>query len=149
MYKSVTILYLVCFACYLIATRQPDYFDGEKAPATIQWLADSASGYSIPKAVFHDGRKEYAVDARYVFRNWQNGEKTEVIYETDHPEKAVVYAFWGYWLSWGELLGTIVIYFALFQVAVSVTSNPTAEALVEQLDYKPEKKRRYKTPEEE
>ena len=99
--------------------------------------------------MFHDGRKAYAVDARYVFRKWKKGEKTEVIYETDHPEKAVVYGFWGYWLSWGELLGTIVIYFALFQVAVSVTSNPTAEALVEQLDYKPEKKRRYKTPEEE
>lgn len=149
MYKSVTILYLVCFACYLVATRQPDYFDGEKAPATVQWLADSASGYSIPKAVFHDGRKEYAVDARYVFRTWKKEEKTEVIYETDHPEKAVVYGFWGYWLSWGELLGTIVIYFALFLVAVSVTRNPTAEALVEQLDYKPEKKRKYKTPEEE
>lgn len=110
---------------------------------------DSASGRNIPKAVFHTGYQEYAVDARYVFRNLKNGDKVEVIYETEHPERAAVYRFWGYWLTWGELIATVVIYLALFQIALSVTSNPTAAALVEQLDYKPEKKRRYKTNEEE
>ncbi len=149
MYKSITILYLVCFGSYLFLTRQPDYLDGEKVPAKIEWLVDSASGRSIPKAVFHTGYQEYAVDARYVFRNLKNGDKVEVIYETEHPERAAVYRFWGYWLTWGELIATVVIYLALFQIALSVTSNPTADALVEQLDYKPEKKRRYKTNEEE
>lgn len=144
MYKSVTILYIVCFACYIVFSRQPDYFDGEKAPATIHWMMDSSTHTRIPKAVFNDGHKEYAVDARYVLRNLPEGKKEEVIYETDQPEKAVLYRFWGYWMSWGELLATIGIYIALFQVAMAVTKNPTPEALMEQLDYIPEKKKRYK-----
>lgn len=143
MYRSVTILYLVCFACYLFFTRQPDYLDGEKAPAAIHWIQDSASGRNIPKAVFNDGHKVYAVDARYFLQNMEEGDRVQVIYETDHPEKAVVYRFWGYWLTWGELIATVVIYIGLFQIAVSVTRNPTAEALMEQLDYVPEKKKRY------
>ncbi|MES2004096.1 MAG: hypothetical protein V4450_06210 [Bacteroidota bacterium] len=144
MYKSIAILYLVCFSCYVFFTREPDYLDGEKAPATIQWLADSASKRKIPKAVFHDGYKEHAVDARYVFRNLKNGDRVEVIYQTDRPEKGVVYAFWGYWLTWEELLVTVIIYIVLFQIAVSITKNPTPEALMEQLDYVPEKKTKYK-----
>lgn len=143
MYRSVTILYLVCFACYLFFTRQPDYLDGEKAPAVIHWMPDSASGRNIPKAVFNDGHKVYVVDARYFLQQMEEGDKVEVIYETDHPEKAVVYRFWGYWLTWGELIATIFIYIGLFQIAVTVTRNPTAEALMEQLDYVPEKKKRY------
>lgn len=143
MYRSVTILYIVCFACYLFFTRQPDYLDGEKAPAVIHWMQDSASGRNIPKAVFNDGRKMYAVDARYFLQNLEEGDRVQVIYETDQPERAVVYRFWGYWLTWGELIATVVIYIGLFQIAVSVTRNPTAEALMEQLDYVPEKKKRY------
>lgn len=143
MYKSITILYLVCFGCYIFFTRQPDYLDGEKSPALIQWLPDSTAGIKIPKAVFHEAGKEYAVDARYFLREWKPGERTEVIYETEHPEKGAVYAFWGYWMSWGELLATILIYLALFQIALSLTKNPTPEALLEQLEFKPEKKKKY------
>ena len=33
-------------------TRQPDYFDGEKAPATIQNVYDSAVQQTIPAAVY-------------------------------------------------------------------------------------------------
>lgn len=143
MYKSITILYLVCFGCYLFFTRQPDYLDGEKSPAVIQWLQDSTSGMKIPKAVFKETGKEYAIDARYFLREWKQGEKTEVIYETEHPEKAAVYAFWGYWMSWGEVLATVLMYLALFQIALSLTKNPTPEALLEQLEFKPEKKKRY------
>ena len=85
MFKAITILYLVCFGCYIIFTREPDYFDGEKSPAVIQWLPDSLSGRTIPKAVFNDGKKEYAIDARYFLRGLVNGEKVEVIYESDRP----------------------------------------------------------------
>ncbi len=143
MFKSISILYLVCFGCYIIFTRDPDYFDGEKSPAVIQWMTDSATGRAIPKAVFSDGRKEHAIDARYFLREFRGGEKVEVIYESDRPDKAAVYMFWGYWLTWGELMATVFIYIALFQVAVAVTKNPTAESLIEQLDFKEEKKRKY------
>jgi hypothetical protein len=84
------------------------------------------------------------VDARYFLRDLKNGDRVEVIYETDKPEKAVVYMFWGYWISWGELIATVLIYLALFQVAIAVTKNPTPESLIEQLEFKPEKKTKYK-----
>ena len=143
MYKSITILYLICFVLYLFCSRQPDYFDSEFAPATIYWLKDSKSTKLIPKAVFHDGKKEYAIDARYFLRDLQNGDKVEVIYESEQAEKARVYLFWGYWITWGELLATIFIYIALFKIAVAVTQNPTPEALLEQLESKEAPKKKY------
>ena len=143
MYKTVTILYLICFGSYLFLTRQPDYLDGEKAPATIHLTYDSAALQFVPKAHFNTGLKNFAVDARYVFRQWKEGDKTEVIYETGNPEKAAVYAFWGYWISWGELVASVILLLALFQIAVSVTKNPTPEAVMDQLEVKEEKKRKY------
>lgn len=144
MYKGLFLLYLICFGCFILFTRQPDYFDGEKTPATIKWLPDSAAGKNIPKAVYSESGKQYSIDARYFLRNWKNGDKTEVILEAEHPDKAAVYAFWGYWITWGELIATVLIYIALFQVAVSLTKNPTPEAMLEQLEHKVEKKRKYK-----
>ena len=143
MYKSITILYLIGFVLYLFCSRQPDYFDGEIVPATIYWLKDSKSTKAIPKAVFHDGKKEYAIDARYFLRDVQNGDKVEVIYESEQAEKAKVYLFWGYWITWGELWATIFIYLALFKIAVTVTQNPTPETLLEQLESKLAPKKKY------
>ncbi len=84
------------------------------------------------------------MDARYVLREWKNGDKAEVIYETDNPAQGAVYTFWGYWLTWGELAGSMIVLLILFQVAVAITKNPTPESLMEQLEPKTEKKRRYK-----
>lgn len=144
LYKTVVILYLVCFGSYLFLTRQPDYLDGVKVPATIHWGYDSSARKSIPKAQFNTGLKNYEVDARYIFREWKEGDKTVVLYETANPERAAVYAFWGYWISWGELMASVLLLFALFQIAVSVTKNPTPEAVMDQLEIKEEKKRKYK-----
>ncbi len=106
-------------------------------------MPDTIKGKSIPKAVFRESGKTFAIDARYFLRNWEEGDKTEVIFETEHPEKGQVYTFFGYWLSWGELLATFLMYFALFQIAISITQNPTPEALKEQLLVNNEKKKRY------
>jgi hypothetical protein len=144
LYKALIILYFVCFGCYLFFTRQPDYLDGEKAPATIHWIYDSTFQRFIPKAIFNTGLANYSIDARYVFREWTEGDKTEIIYETGNPEKSAVYAFWGYWITWGELLGSAILLIVLFLIAVSITKNPTPEALIEQLEFKEEKKRKYK-----
>jgi hypothetical protein len=143
MYKGIAFLYFVCFSLYIVYSREPDFFDGEFTPATIHWAKDSASNEVIPKAIFFHGKKSYAVDARYVLRNLPEGKKLEVIYVPSHPEKATVYAFFGYWITWGELAASIVLFIALFQVAVAVTNNPTAEAKLEQSKYKEEKKRKY------
>jgi hypothetical protein len=71
------------------------------------------------------------------------GQKVTVIYETATPETAAVYAFWGYWIGWGELLFTVFGYIVLLQIAYAVTTNPNAQSLKDQLSYEPEKKRKY------
>jgi len=59
------------------------------------------------------------------------------------PEKGAVYTFWGYWITWGELIMSVVLCFVLFQIAVSVTNNPSPESLIEQMEFKEEKKKKY------
>lgn len=129
--------------CYILFTRQPDFFDGEKAPATIQNVYDSVSMKIIPAAVYQAGGTWYHTDARYLFRQTNVGQKVTVIYETATPETAAVYTFWGYWIGWGELLFTVVGYVVLLQIAYAVTTNPNANSLQDQLSYTPEKKRKY------
>ncbi len=143
MYKSIFILYLVCFGCYILFTRQPDYFDGVKVPATIQKTIDASSGDVVLRAVFNTGTKEFAIDPYYPLRTIKAGQQVTVIYETGNPYMGQLYAGWGYWWLWDELLVSSVLCFLLFQVAISVTSNPNPEALVEQLEYKEEKKKKY------
>ncbi|MBC7720481.1 MAG: hypothetical protein H7068_00560, partial [Pedobacter sp.] len=43
MYKFISILYFVIFSLYVLFSRQPDYFDGELAPATIHFVKNRAS----------------------------------------------------------------------------------------------------------
>ena len=143
MYKGIAFVYLACLSLYILYSREPDYFDGEISSATIHWLPDSTHSTKIPKAVFKQDTTEYAVDARYVLRNLPENKKLTVIYNTTHPEKAVVYSWWGYWVTWGEVIMSFILLVALFQVAVAITKNPTPEALLEELEYKPTKKRKY------
>lgn len=143
MYKGIVILYLVCFSLYIVYSREPDFVDGEKTTAFIHWQQDSIVQEKIPKAVFTVDRKEYSVDARYVFRSLPEGKQVEVIYNPAKPKQAAVYSWWGYMVTWGELIGSIVLLVALFQVAVAVTKNPTPESLIEQLEYKEVKKTKY------
>lgn len=143
MYKSIFILYLLCFGCYLLFTRQPDYFDGVKVPALVELRFDSTAKKEVLRAVFNTGTKEYAINPDYPLRSLKAGQSLTVIYETGNPAMGKVYGGWGYWWLWDELVLSAVLCFLLFQVAVSVTSNPNPEALVEQLEYKEEKKKKY------
>lgn len=94
-------------------------------------------------AIYSIGSKQYAVKANYLFHEYHPGEKLSVIVSHEHPERAAVYRFWGYWITWEELLASVVIAVLLFQVAVSITRNPTPEAVLEQMEYQPEKKTKY------
>lgn len=142
MYKSILSLYLIIFGCYILFTRVPDCFDGELYPATIRFVKDT-NGIAIPMAKYNYEGKDFTIDARYFPYRYNNGERVTVILEKEHPQKAAIYRLGGYWLSWGELIGSIISAILLFQVAVSITKNPTPEALLEQLSYKEEKKTKY------
>ncbi|TAF52838.1 MAG: hypothetical protein EAZ62_05490 [Sphingobacteriia bacterium] len=143
MYKGLIFLYLVIFGCYILFTRQPDYFDGEKLPASIVLRAQKRGEAPLAFARYEFNGQHYLLDTRYWGKDFEAGQKLTVILEKEHPKKAAVYGFWGYWLSGAELLWSMVAGVLLFQVAVSITRNPTPEALIEQLEYTPEKKTKY------
>jgi hypothetical protein len=143
LYKSIIPLYLICFGCYILFTRQPDYFDGDFAPAKLVVQKDRVTGRPINFAEFSNGIKTFQVKADYPFRLFEHKGVYSVIFEKEHPEKAVIYKFWGYWIGWGELLGSIVFLLLSFQLAKAITMNPTPEALIEQLEYKEPSKPKY------
>jgi hypothetical protein len=143
MYKLLVTLYLVVFFTYILFSGQPDYFDGEFTPATIHLTKDSVTHKIQAVAEFTVGAQHYSVNAMYPLRDLREGKKVTVIYELSHPQKGAVYAFWGYWITIGELIASVVLLFALFQIAVGIIKNPTPEALMDDMNHKPEKKRRY------
>jgi len=102
--KIVIGLYITCFGLYVLFSRQPDYFDGEKTKATIHFTKDSATGKLYPAAVYKINQVRYSFNAAYLFKTYQEGEDISVIYEASQPEKAAVYSLWGYWFKWSEIL---------------------------------------------
>jgi len=143
MYKIAIILYLTCFSVYILFSRQPDYFDGELTKATIHFIRDKLTDNPEPYASYTINKKDYLIDASYLFRSFKEGEKIDLIYETAQPNKAAVYSWWGYWFTPGELLFSIGLLIVMLYIAISITKNPTPGAVMEQLNYKPVKKRKY------
>lgn len=147
MNKTVVIVYIVIFATYILFTRTPDYFDSASIHATVHYAKDS-TGTTIPFAFYKPNNQDLKTDARYLFRDYQDGEECTVRYAVDQPQKAAVYSVWGYWITWQEMMGSIVLAVILFQIAKAVTSNPTPEGLLSDLgedENRPApRKRRYK-----
>jgi len=146
--KALFIIFIVVFGLYVPFSRRPDYFDGLKTPATIQFRTDSSSHKLKPYAEFTlNGEARYSVPASYLFRSYDPGDQVEVIYENADPSKGAVYSWWGYWITWKELLFCIIGYFVLFQAAKSIVNEPAEEAMEELRNYekKPKiRKSRYK-----
>lgn len=134
MKKLVIILYLSCFIIYILFSRQPDFFDGELTKADIHFLKDSASKKEEPFACFVVSKTQYKIPAAYTFRNLHEGQSVDIIYENTKPQHAAVYAFWGYWITIGELLFSIALIIVMYYIATAITANPAPEALIEQLE---------------
>ena len=58
-----------------------------------------------------------------------------MIYEAVQPEKAAVYSWWGYWIKAGELVASIVLYFALYLVVVVINKNSREKSSKGQVDF--------------
>jgi len=125
--KIVVILYVVCFGFYVLLPRQPDYFDGEVTSAVIVKNNDSLL------AEYTDGKQMHYATVKYPFM-YNEGEKVKVIYELSDHSKGSVYELWGYWIQFGELIASLVVVVVLYGVSVTLTSNPTPEALLEELE---------------
>jgi hypothetical protein len=146
--KALFLIFIVVFGLYIPFSRTPDFFDGLKTPATIHFKADSASHKLMPFADFSlNGQTSYSVSADYIFRSFKEGQKVQVIYENANPAEGAIYSWWGYWITWKELLFCIIGYIVLFQAAKSIVNQPAQEAMDELRDYekKPKiRKSRYK-----
>ena len=124
-------------------SREPDYQEGDFSAAVIHFEKDSATQKKLPFAYFTLPHHLYKVAADYPFKSFAEGEKTKVIYDIGNPQKASVYSLWGYWIRWKELLAFLVLFFLAYQAAAAVTSNPTPEAVIEEIEgMKPKPKRR-------
>lgn len=145
MVKNVVILFLVIYPLYVLFSRQPDYFDGEYSRAIIHYAVDSANGQKVPIADYSIKRHNYRIQAGYPFASFAEGDTVKIIYETAYPENASVYRVWGYWIRWKELFSILLLFVFMYLLAVSITSHPTPESLLEELEGgKPTpKKRRY------
>lgn len=111
--------------------------------ATIHFLQDSISKKSAPFAVYSVAGRQYHAKADYLFRSFKEGEKVYIIYELSQPEKGGIYDWWGYWITWGEMLFSLFLMVALYKISHAVTKNPSSESLIEQMEYKPVKRRKY------
>ena len=143
MLKNVVILFLVIYPLYVLFTREPDFWDGEMYRANIHHVKNPAQNERLI-AVFSMEHHTDSISADYPFRSFAEGESVPIIYEASAPEKASLYTVWGYWIRWKELLSFIVMSVFFYLLAVSITSHPTPESLLEELEGnkpKPRKKR--------
>lgn len=137
MLKNILTLYIVCFGCYVLFTREPDFFESEKIPATIQPKKfNNAAVYTI-------NNKTYYINADYLFSNYHSGEIVEVIYNPQKPEQASINTIWGYWLRWQELLVSTFLIVGLYYLATSIIQNPDPESLLQQIDDEDKPQRKY------
>ncbi|MDE1192631.1 MAG: hypothetical protein PW786_10910 [Arachidicoccus sp.] len=147
MTKFLFIFFIVVFGLYVLFSRRPDFFDGEKTEATIHFLKDSTNKI-VPQAVFTLNEKDvYYADAAYLFRSLKENQKVTVIYDNSNPKLSAIYSWWGYWITWKELLGCIIGYIILFQMSKAIIQNPSPEAIKELEEYEKRPKirqRRYK-----
>ena len=103
-------LYLVCLFCYILFSRDPDYFDSEFAQATLIKINDGYAKEEVLYAEFSDGYKKYIVgDFWNHYSGHQPGEKITIIYEPKNPIGAKQYSFWNYWMTIQEFFWSLLL----------------------------------------
>ncbi len=120
-------LFLLMFLLYIPFSRNPDYFDGKFTTAAVV-----GSDSKNLTAIFSlNGKNTIQYNPSYPLRKLSEGQRIKTIYNTSNPENAAAYRFWGYWITWKELLILPLGYFILFMAARAITSNPSPEAIRE------------------
>ena len=137
MIKSVLILFIACFICYLPFSRTPDYFDSDITPA----LIEARNGGIF--AVFKESGKQYQVALDASLYQSKIGSRIEIRYELSAPQHAKLNQVIGYWLEPKELLGAVCILIVLLIAAYATTHRPDAASLKEQIEFKKEDTGKY------
>ncbi len=139
MFKAVAFLYIIVFGCYVLFTREPDFFESETTDAYIIKQKDTL------RAQYIVNDSTYKIPLDYVFLNVKESETATVVYNKANPQSARIYSVFGYWIRWKELLFSIIGFVVLYGFAAAITNNPTKEALAEEAEMrkKQPKKPRY------
>ncbi len=137
MIKSVLILFIACFICYLPFSRTPDYFDSVTTPALIETKNGKV------QAVFHEAGKQYQVLLDPSIYQSKIGSRIEIRYELSAPQHAKINQIIGYWLEPKEVLGAFFILIVLLIAAFATTHRPDAASLKEQIAFKKEDTGKY------
>jgi hypothetical protein len=135
--KSVLLLFIACFICYLPFSRTPDYFDSDISPAFIE--ARNGSVF----AVFQESGKQYQVAIDPLIYQSKIGSRIEIRYELSAPQHAKLNQVIGYWLEPKEVLGAFFILIVLLIAAYATTYRPDAASLKEQIEFKKEDTGKY------
>jgi len=128
--KSVLLLFIACFICYLPFSRTPDYFDSDITPA----LIEARNGGIF--AVFQEAGKQYQVALDPLIYQSKIGTRIEIRYELSAPQHAKLNQVIGYWLEPKEVLGAFFILIVLLIAAYATTYRPDAASLKEQIEFK-------------
>ena len=137
MIKSVLLLFIACFTCYLPFSRTPDYFDSEITPA----LIEAKNGDVF--AVFQEAGKQYQVALDPLIYQSKIGSRIEIRYELSAPQHAKLNQVIGYWLEPKEVLGAVFILIVLLIAAYATTHRPDPASLKEQIEFKKEDTGKY------
>jgi hypothetical protein len=135
--KSVLLLFIACFICYLPFSRTPDYFDSDITPA----LIEARNGGIF--AVFKESGKQYQVALDPSIYQSKIGSRIEIRYELSTPQHAKLNQIIGYWLEPKEILGAFFILIVLLIAAYATTYRPDAASLKEQIEFKKEDTGKY------
>jgi|GEM_PF-409368 len=134
LYIYASIVYLICFALFVLFSRQPNFNDSETTPGRV--VAGATLADSIAR-VHHINKSdwpivEFKVEKDTYYINGNNNMllklsdpkgRVKVIYNPSYPQNAAVYQLQGYWLLLGELLFSIAGYAILLGIAVAISGK--------------------------
>ena len=110
------------------------------AKATI--IQTTENGQPKMYAQFTEGSHQWNAAVAYPWL-FTKGEQVNVMYEKSNMANAKVFSFLGYWITIGELVGSVILWVVLFRVAIAVTKNPTPEGLISEIETGYSGKRKY------
>jgi hypothetical protein len=134
LYKVVIIIYFICFLCYVLFSRVPDYFEGDYTKGVVSKATFSVKDkHPVVIVNYRVGKEELQYTSYMWFlTSYKPGQVIRIIYDPSNPRVASIYSFTGYWVRWPELLITAIVFIVLFIAAVYITgknntSSPTAK----------------------
>lgn len=109
----------MCFCCYILFSRKPDYFDSDYTQGVIERNGDFKKlvAYSVDNTSYKTSLEGWGA------AQFTKGQSVQVIYNPSLPSEASVYSFFNYWLKLPELLFSACGFLLLFFAAVRINGK--------------------------